>query len=298
LPPGVAIPVITDGDLPPAPGEGDCWVYVTLHELVEPLPRGSRSVLRVCLDGVVIGRLTPRMSAELLPAVRRLAAGHQLTAARGLRTASGSQPELIVHAARSHELPELWLDSIAPGVTAVAARPFAPQAAGEAEPGNARPAGTPAPLYSPPPVGIAASLHGSAVGTARNGDSVVDHGSAGHWDRIDASKPPAGLRRSAPVPGGRHDPGIEDGADGRRRLVPIRREAGPAPIANGVYRAAARTPIPADAAVPPPPAGVRFAAPPGWPPPPPGWTPPAGWRPDPAWPPAPADWQWWVPYWD
>jgi len=41
--------------------------------------------------------------------------------------------------------------------------------------------------------------------------------------------------------------------------------------------------------------GLRFNAPPGWPPPPPGWSPPEGWLPDPAWPGAPAGWQFWIP---
>ncbi|WP_328609356.1 DUF4041 domain-containing protein [Amycolatopsis sp. NBC_00345] len=40
--------------------------------------------------------------------------------------------------------------------------------------------------------------------------------------------------------------------------------------------------------------GLRFVAPPGWPPPEPGWVPPAGWQPHPSWPPAPQDWQFWV----
>lgn len=42
-------------------------------------------------------------------------------------------------------------------------------------------------------------------------------------------------------------------------------------------------------------AGMKFNAPPGWPPPPEGWTPPPDFQPDPSWPPAPDDWQWWAP---
>ncbi len=50
--------------------------------------------------------------------------------------------------------------------------------------------------------------------------------------------------------------------------------------------------------IPPPPTGVRFAVPPGWPTPPEGWVPPAGWRPDPTWKPAPENWQWWELVWE
>jgi collagen type III alpha len=50
--------------------------------------------------------------------------------------------------------------------------------------------------------------------------------------------------------------------------------------------------------IPPPPNGIRFVVPPGWPVPPDGWFPPDGWRPDPSWPPAPGGWQWWVPTWE
>ncbi len=46
---------------------------------------------------------------------------------------------------------------------------------------------------------------------------------------------------------------------------------------------------------PRPPEGMRFNAPPGWPPPPPGWVPTAEFAPDPSWPDAPGGWPWWVP---
>ncbi len=166
LPPGVAIPVIVDENLLPRPGgEGDCWVCVTLHELVEALPRGSRSVLQVRLDGAVVGRLTPRMSAELLPAVRRLAGNHQLTAARGLLKSSGPAPELVVYAARSHELPELWLDSIAAPAPAASGRLLirssaaTTTAAADRPIGAARPSATAAPLGIAPPGGSPAPLY-------------------------------------------------------------------------------------------------------------------------------------------
>ncbi len=41
--------------------------------------------------------------------------------------------------------------------------------------------------------------------------------------------------------------------------------------------------------------GMKFNAPPGWPPPPEGWVPASDWRPDSAWPPAPPGWVFWVP---
>jgi collagen type III alpha len=163
--------------------EGECWVHVTLHEIVEQPARSTREVVEVRVDGARVGQLTPKMSGELLPALRHLAEQGDAAGARAIVKGNRIKTEVVLYVARAHELPESWL-----GDTAV--RP----ATADSEPG-------PAP--------------------------AVEHGP-----------------------------------------------------------------------IPPPPTGIRFVVPAGWPVPPAGWVPPRDWRPDPSWPPAPPGWQWWLPSWD
>lgn len=174
--------------------EGECWVYTSLHEIVEQLPRSTRTVVEVRIDGACVGQLSPKMSSELLPAIRHLAQEGTTAGARAVVKGNRIKTEVVLYVARAHELPESWL--------------------GEAV------ASTPA--------------HATPVAINELVDQV-----------------------SPVIP-----------------LVPR-----------------------AHAAIPPPPTGIRFVVPPGWPQPPEGWTPPAGWQPDPTWPAAPGGWQWWVPVW-
>ena len=330
LPPGGAIQVTgaenhLDTLLPRLAPEGDCWVQVTLHELVEPLPNGSRSALEVRLDGGPAGRLTPRMSAELLPAVRRLAAAGQLTAARALLRSNGPQPELVLYAARAHDLPDSWLPAVLP--------PVSPPPIGTARVAVSAAAGTLRPAVAPINAGTArpGAFPGRVHGAGAPGSNVT-----GHWDLLD-TRDPAARAHPVPVNGGyavasAERPGAGPAAPAVRPIPspfeaepgllgapteiqhlpgrdPVAEEAGP-----GAARPAGRIPMPPRAPspaapvpnarparhgpIPPPPAGFRFAVPPGWPQPPAGWAPPTGWRPNPSWPPAPPEWQWWVPYWD
>jgi collagen type III alpha len=89
--------------------EGECWVYVTLHEIVEQLARSTRTVVEVRIDGARIGQLTPKMSGEVLPAIRHLATAGTTTAARAIVKGNRIKTEVVLHAARAHELPDSWL---------------------------------------------------------------------------------------------------------------------------------------------------------------------------------------------
>jgi HIRAN domain-containing protein len=114
LPTGNAIQVAgeeehLDALLPWLREEGECWVHVTLHEVHEQLARSTRELIEVRLEGVEVGRLSPRMSGELLPAVRHLAGNRQLTAARAVVRGNRIKVEVVVHAARAHELADSWL---------------------------------------------------------------------------------------------------------------------------------------------------------------------------------------------
>lgn len=94
--------------------EGQRWVYVTLHPITEQLTRSSRNVLEVRIDGNRIGQLTPKMSAEFLPAVRLLEdLGYQATA-KALVTGNRLKAEVAIHAQRAHQLKADW-----PGVPSI-----------------------------------------------------------------------------------------------------------------------------------------------------------------------------------
>ena len=91
--------------------EGECWAYATLHETVEQLARSTREVVEVRLNGDRVGQLTPKMSGELLPALRHLAEQRAVSAARALVKGNRIKAEVVLYVARAHELPASWLES-------------------------------------------------------------------------------------------------------------------------------------------------------------------------------------------
>jgi collagen type III alpha len=115
--------------------EGECWAYATLHETVEQTTRSSRTVVEVRLDGARVGQLTPKMSGDVLPAVRHLAENGATTAARAVVKGNRIKSEVVLYVARAHELPDSWL-----GATAA---PRSPPPATVATP-TAEPPATPA----------------------------------------------------------------------------------------------------------------------------------------------------------
>ncbi|MCY1138215.1 HIRAN domain-containing protein [Actinoplanes sp. Pm04-4] len=82
--------------------EGECWVHVTLHDIVE-------QTVEVRLDGSRVGQLTRRMSAELRPAVRHLAEQGHTSAARAIVKGNRIKAEVVLYVARAHQLPESFL---------------------------------------------------------------------------------------------------------------------------------------------------------------------------------------------
>ena len=51
---------------------GEQWAYATLHEVNQQLARSTRTVVEVRLDDQRIGQLTPKMSGDLLAAIRHI----------------------------------------------------------------------------------------------------------------------------------------------------------------------------------------------------------------------------------
>lgn len=91
---------------------GACAVYVTLARCEQQLARSTRSLVEISLDGVPVGRLTPKMSEEFLPIVDQLAAGGALTACRGALRGNDLKVDVSLQAAKATQLSEPWLEDI------------------------------------------------------------------------------------------------------------------------------------------------------------------------------------------
>ncbi|MGH3368965.1 MAG: HIRAN domain-containing protein, partial [Nocardioidaceae bacterium] len=117
LPPGSAVVVPGSGDHPDvlAPffrTEGECWAYATLHATEEENYERPKMVVEVRLDDDPVGRLSPKLSSEFLPAIHYLADMRAETAARVIVRGDRLSAEVILYAARSHDLPATWPDGL------------------------------------------------------------------------------------------------------------------------------------------------------------------------------------------
>lgn len=88
--------------------EGSCMAHATLHEVEEKTARSTREIVEVRLDGERVGQLTPKMSGDLLPAIRHLESRGHLAAAVALVKGNRMKAEVVLYAARAHELPPDW----------------------------------------------------------------------------------------------------------------------------------------------------------------------------------------------
>jgi hypothetical protein len=102
--------------------EGECWVYATVHEIVEEGPRSTKHIAEIRIDGTVAGRLTPKMSSDMLPAAQFLAAHGLSTCVRAVVKGNQLKTELVLYTSRAHELPPEWFDAlpVPPGPAAAA----------------------------------------------------------------------------------------------------------------------------------------------------------------------------------
>jgi collagen type III alpha len=89
---------------------GECWIHVTLHELVEQLARSTRTVVEVRVDQTAAGKLTPKMSAELLPVIRHLSQRGAQATARAILKGNSVKADIALYVARANELSQEWLD--------------------------------------------------------------------------------------------------------------------------------------------------------------------------------------------
>ncbi|GGK92863.1 hypothetical protein Sme01_59490 [Sphaerisporangium melleum] len=88
--------------------EGESYAYVTLHEVSDSSGRTVKQLVEVRLDGNRVGQLTPKMSGELLPAIRHLDGIGYLAASRAKLKGNHLKAEVTLHCVRAHELPNDW----------------------------------------------------------------------------------------------------------------------------------------------------------------------------------------------
>jgi hypothetical protein len=116
LPVGTAIQVAGEENhmpaiLPYLNSDGECWVHATVHQIVEEGSRSSKTLAEVRIDGKPVGRLTPKMSSDLLPAVSYLAELGQTTCVRAIVKGNRLKAEVVLYALRAHELPADWFSA-------------------------------------------------------------------------------------------------------------------------------------------------------------------------------------------
>ncbi|MGV9601667.1 HIRAN domain-containing protein [Streptosporangium sandarakinum] len=88
--------------------EGESYAYATLHEVNDSSGRAVKQIVEVRLDGNRVGQLTPKMSGELLPAIRHLDGMGYLAAARAKLKGNHLKAEVTLYCVRAHELPHDW----------------------------------------------------------------------------------------------------------------------------------------------------------------------------------------------
>ncbi|BCY12701.1 hypothetical protein [Actinoplanes sp. L3-i22] len=81
--------------------EGECWAYVTLHEMADHL-------VEVRLGDGRVGDLSPKMSFELTPILRYQAERGLVVAARAVVKSNANKTEVLLYVARVQDLPESW----------------------------------------------------------------------------------------------------------------------------------------------------------------------------------------------
>ncbi|WP_328477311.1 hypothetical protein OHA21_24185 [Actinoplanes sp. NBC_00393] len=130
LPTGSAVQVLgqaqfLDALRPLLRREGECWAYVTLHEMADHL-------IEVRVGEARVGDLSPKMSAELLPALRHLAEQGLVTAARAVVKGLDGKAEVMLYMARAHDLPDSWQGLAARQAAAASVSPAGPTTPGRA----------------------------------------------------------------------------------------------------------------------------------------------------------------------
>jgi collagen type III alpha len=97
--------------------QGECWVHATLHQAVDDSGRTPKPFVEVKIDGKTVGRLTPKMSGDLAPAIQFLHERGQTCAVHAIVKGNQLKADVVLYAKRAHELDQAWFDAL-PLVTA------------------------------------------------------------------------------------------------------------------------------------------------------------------------------------
>lgn len=88
--------------------KGECWVHATVHSVVEKSARAEKTLAEIRIDGLPVGRLTPKMSADLLPAVDYLAERGHVACVHAMVKGNHLKTDVVLHTLRAGELPPEW----------------------------------------------------------------------------------------------------------------------------------------------------------------------------------------------
>jgi collagen type III alpha len=168
----------------------ECWVHATAHAITEQAAKTPKTVVEIRIDDEPVGRLTPKMSSELLPVIEYLAQRGRLTCVRGVVKGNELKADVVLHTKRAGELDSAWLATACGGtasahgvatsateVTAGVSAQLTTEAAGTkpAQTAVAQPVPAPAPL---PPAGWYPNQHGPERLRYWDGQNWTEHVSA------------------------------------------------------------------------------------------------------------------------
>lgn len=132
---------------------GESWVYATLHPVVEATPRTSKTLAEVRIEGLPVGRLTPKMSQDMLPAVDYLAERGRMTCVKAIVKGNTLKSDVVLHTARAGELDTDWFSQVeqVTGASVVTSQVAVVNAASESPLSPAMPYGDAPPPPALPP---------------------------------------------------------------------------------------------------------------------------------------------------
>ena len=87
---------------------GEAWVHATLNPVVETTARTAKTVAEVSIDGRPVGRLTPKMSQDMLPVVEYLGERGVLTCVPAIVKGNPLKSDVVLYTARAGELGVEW----------------------------------------------------------------------------------------------------------------------------------------------------------------------------------------------
>jgi hypothetical protein len=91
--------------------EGECWVHGTLHAILDGTSKAVKELVEIRIDNQRVGELTPAMSGAYLPIIQQLFECGRATAAKLIVKGNQVHAEVVLHAAKAHELDASWLAS-------------------------------------------------------------------------------------------------------------------------------------------------------------------------------------------